>query len=77
MIGSDMGQELRNCEMEIRGAIRKSKLDPKTFKDDVEKSLDFPGQFFSNHLEKIRLLIDRGNYNRAVKELEKVRFKLL
>lgn len=72
-----MSQELRNCEMEIRQAIRNSKLAPKTFKDDVEKSLDFAGRFFSNHLEKIRLLIDRGHYNEAVEELEKVRFKLL
>jgi hypothetical protein len=77
MRGGDMSQELRNCEMEIRQAIRNSKLAPKTFKDDVEKSLDFAGRFFSNHPEKIRLLIDRGHYNEAVEELEKVRFKLL
>ncbi len=77
MRGCDMSQELRNCEIKIRQAIRNSKLDPKTFKDDVEKSLYFADRFFSNHLEKIRLLIDRGHYNEAVEELENVRFKLL
>ena len=72
-----MSQELRNCEMEIRQAIRNIKLDPKTFKDDVEKSLDSAGRFFSNYLEGIRLLIDRGHYDEAIEELEKVQFKLL
>ena len=72
-----MSQELRNCEMEMRQVIRNIKLDPKTFKDDLEKSLDSAGRFFSNHLKEIRLLIYRGHYDEAVEELEKVQFKLL
>jgi hypothetical protein len=52
------------------------KLDPKTFKDDVEKSLDSTSRFFSNHLKGIRLQIHRGHYDEAIKELERVRFKL-
>ena len=72
-----MSQELRNCKMEIKQAIRNSKLDPETFKNDVQKSLNSAGRFFSNHLKAIRFLIDRGHYVEAVEELEKVQFKLL
>jgi len=46
-----MSQEPRNCETEIRQAIRNSKPDPQTFKDDVEKSWDSAGRFFLNHLK--------------------------
>ena len=72
-----MSQELRNCEMEIRQAIRNSKLDPKTFKEDIEKSLDSADRFFSNHLNRIRFLFDQGHYDEAIEELGKVQFKLL
>jgi hypothetical protein len=41
-----MSHELRNCEMEMRQAIRNMKLDPKTFKDDIERSLDSAGRLF-------------------------------
>jgi hypothetical protein len=34
-----MSQEMRNREMQITQAVRNIKLDPKTFKDDVKKSL--------------------------------------
>jgi hypothetical protein len=71
-----MSQELRNCEMEISQAIRNMKLDPKTFKDDVEKSLDSASRFFWDHLKGIRLQIHRGHYDEAIEELERVRFKL-
>ncbi len=71
-----MSQDLRSCEMEIRQAIRNIKLDPETFKDDVEKSLDSAGRFFLNHLKEIRLLIDRDHYDEAGEELEKVQFRL-
>ncbi len=50
-----MGQGLRNCEMEITQALRNSKLDPKTFKEGIIKSLDSAGRFFSNHLKMKRL----------------------
>jgi hypothetical protein len=62
--------------MEISQAVRNMKLDPKTFKDDVEKSLDSAGRFFSNHLKGIRLQIHRGHYDEAIEELEKVQSKL-
>jgi hypothetical protein len=62
--------------MEISQAVRNMKLDPKTFKDDVEKSLDSAGRFFSNHLKGIRFLIHRGHYDEAIEELEKVQSKL-
>ncbi len=39
--------------MEIIQAIRNIKLDPKTFKDDGEKSLDSVVQFFLDHLKKL------------------------
>lgn len=71
-----MSHELRNCEMEVRQAIRNIKLDPKTFKDDIENSLDSAGILFSNHLKGIRLLILRNHYDEAIEELEKIQFKL-
>ena len=72
-----MSQELRNCEMEITQAIRNIKLNPKTFKEDIEKSLDSAGQYFSNHLNRVRSLFNQGRYDEAIEELEKVQFKLL
>ncbi len=72
-----MSQDLRNCEMEITQAIRNVKLDPKTFKTDVQRSLDSAGQFFSNHLNRVRLLFEQGRYDEAIEELEKVHFKLI
>ena len=71
-----MGEELRNCEMEIKQAIRNIKLDPETFKGDVEKSLESAGRFFLNHLKAIRHLIDQGHYDKAVEDLENVQFRL-
>ena len=71
-----MSQELRNCEMEITQALRNIKLDPKTFKQDIKKSLDSAGRFFSNHLNMIRFLFEQGHYDEAVEELEKVQFKI-
>ena len=71
-----MSQDLRNCEMEIKQAIRNIKLDPETFKDDVQKSLNSAGRFFFNHLKEIRFLIDRSHHDQAVEELEKVQFRL-
>ena len=72
-----MSQELKNCEVEITQAIRNIKLDPKTFKTDIQRSLDSAGQFFSGHLNSIRRLLEQGNYDKAVAELEKVRFRLI
>ena len=71
-----MSQELRNCEMEIQQAIRNIKLDPTTFKGDVETCLDSAVQFFSDHLKKGRFLFHRGRYAEAIEELEKVHFML-
>jgi hypothetical protein len=70
-----MSQELKNCEVEITQAIRNIKLDPKTFKADIQRSLDSAGQFFSNHLESVGRLFEQGNYDKAIAELEKARFK--
>ena len=72
-----MSQELRNCEMEIIQPLRNIKLDPRTFKEDIEKSMDSAGRFFSNHLKGIHLLFDQGRYDETIEELEKVQFKLL
>ena len=57
--------------MKIPQALRNSKLDPKTFKEDREKSLDSADRFFSNHLSRIRFLFDQGHYDEAIEELEK------
>jgi hypothetical protein len=72
-----MSQELRHCEMEITQAVRNIKLDPKTFKEDIEKSLDSAGRYFSSHLNRVRFLFEQGHYDEAIEELEKVQFKLL
>ena len=55
-----MSQELRDCEMEITQAIGNTKLDAKTSKDDVGKSLDFAGRFPSDNLKKVRFLFTRA-----------------
>jgi hypothetical protein len=71
-----MSQELKNCEVEITQAIRNIKLDPKTFKMDIQRSLDSAGQFFSDHLKSVRRLFEQGNYDESIAELEKLRFRL-
>jgi hypothetical protein len=71
-----MSQELKNCEVEITQVIRNIKLDPKTFKTDIQRSLDSAGQFFSDHLNRVCLLFQQGSYDEAIEELEKVRFRL-
>lgn len=71
-----MSQELKNCEVEITQAIRNIKLDPKTFKTDIQRSLDSAGQFFSDHLNRVCLLFQQGSYDEAIEELEKVQFRL-
>ena len=67
--------------MEIIQAIRNIKLDPKTFKTDIQRSLDCAGQFFSDHLNRVCLLFQQGSYDEAydeaIEELEKVQFKLI
>jgi hypothetical protein len=72
-----MSKDLRNCEMEITQALRNIKLDPKTFKDDVLKSLDSARRYFSNHLNRLRQLFEGGHYDEAIEELEKIQFKPL
>jgi len=72
-----MSKELRNCEMEITQVIRNLKLDPKTFKNDIERSLDSASQFFSGHLNRVRLLFDQGHCDEAIEELGKLQFKLI
>jgi len=71
-----MSQELRSPEMEIARALRTIKFDPKTFKDEVEKSLNAAGLHLSNHLNRVRQLFE-GHYDETIEELEKVQFKLL
>ncbi len=71
-----MSYHLRNCEMELRQALRNIRLDPMTFKEDIGRSLDSGARFFSNHLGEIRSLLHQGHYERAIEELEKVQFKL-
>ena len=76
--GEDRNErDLKNCEVEIIQAIRNIKLDPKTFKTDIQRSLDSAGQFFSNHLNSVHRLFEQGNYEKDFAELEKVRFRLI
>lgn len=72
-----MIHHLRNCEIDVKQALRKNKLDSATFKEDIERSIDSAGRFFSNQLGEIRSVLHEGRYDRAIEELEKVQFKLL
>ena len=73
-----MSHHLRNCDIDVKQALRRDKLDPTTFKEDIERSLDSAGRFFSNQLGEIRSMVYvyEGRCDRAIEEWEKVQFKL-
>lgn len=71
-----MSHHLRNCDIDVKQALRRDTLDPATFKEDIERSLDSAGRFFSNQLGEIRSMVHEGRCDRAIEEWEKVQFKL-